>query len=310
MVINLDKLKVSYGDKTVLNNYSLQVEKGEVVGLLGPNGAGKTTLMNSILGIKKISEGKVEIFDKDVKKHEKEIKKDVGYVPQEIALIEELNVYDNVAFFTKLSGLRGKEAADKIKELLEFAELWDRRKALPKELSGGMQRRLNIACSIANHPKLLFMDEPAVGVDPQSRNKILDMVKTINKQGTVVVYSSHYMEEIEAVCNRVIIMDEGKIIADGSCDQIKDLIIKELAVRLELSEINETVIEEIEKLDGVSKVEEEENYLNVITEKGSNCLESIVKVVFENGISIYNISCDRSNLETAFLTLTGKKLRE
>lgn len=310
MVINIDNLKVVYGKNVILNDFSLKVEEGEVIGLLGPNGAGKTTLMNSILGIKKIQEGTVEIFDKDVKKFEKEVKKYIGYVPQDIALVEELSVYDNVALFTKLNGLRGKEAQDKIQEVLEFAELWDRRKAYPKQLSGGMQRRLNIACSIANNPKLLFMDEPAVGVDPQSRNKILSMVKQINQEGTTVIYSSHYMEEIEEVCNRVIIMDEGKIIADGSCEQIKDLVIKELAIHFELSEKSTKLLQEIEKIEGVCRIEDKEDGLNVIIKRESNCLETIMKVIFDNNIGIYNVSCDKSNLETAFLTLTGKKLRE
>lgn len=310
MVVEVNNLRSSYGKSVILDGYSLDVAEGEVIGLLGPNGAGKTTLISSILGIKQYQGGTIKLFGKDVKAHGDEVKKAIGFVPQDIALVEELNVYDNVAFFAKLNGLRGETQKKKVKEVLEFAELWDRKKDYPKQLSGGMQRRLNIACSIVNNPKLLFMDEPAVGVDPQSRNKILDMVKLLNANGTTVIYSSHYMEEIEEICNRVIIMDQGTIIADGTCEEIKEMVIKELNIHIELEEESQKLMDAIRKINGVSETEYKECTLNIKTQADIDNFEAIMKEVFQSNIKIYNVSCEKPNLETAFLALTGKKLRE
>ncbi|MCB2296235.1 ABC transporter ATP-binding protein [Clostridium tagluense] len=218
-VIGLNK---SYGKNQVVKNLSFEVKKGEILGFLGPNGAGKSTTISMISTLVDMDEGKVLFNDKDISNNEGEFKKSLGLVPQDIAVFSDLSAYNNVKFFCSLYGIKGQKLRDKSKQALEAVGLWERKNDYPDSFSGGMKRRLNIACSIVHSPKLLIMDEPTVGIDPQSRNNILEVIKNLQKQGTTIIYTSHYMEEVDAICSRIIILDKGEIIEQGNKDAIKE----------------------------------------------------------------------------------------
>lgn len=220
-ILEVNKLEKNYGERKAVNGISFTVKKGEILGFLGPNGAGKSTSINMISTVADYDGGSISFLEKDIKKNENYIKKQLGVVPQDIAVFSNLSAYDNVKFFCSLYGIRGKVLRKNVEEALNYVGLWERRKDFPTQFSGGMKRRLNIACAIAHKPKLLIMDEPTVGIDPQSRNNILETVKKLNSEGTTIIYTSHYMEEVESVCTRLIIMDEGNIIEEGLKDELK-----------------------------------------------------------------------------------------
>jgi ABC-2 type transport system ATP-binding protein len=220
-VLEIRNVKKSYGDKLVVDNVSFTVKEGDILGFLGPNGAGKSTTISIITSITSMDGGEILFRGKNTKKGEREFKSELGVVPQDLAFYEDLNAYDNVKFFCSLYHCKGKDLKDRTKKALEFVGLWDRRKEMPRKFSGGMKRRLNIACSIAHLPKILIMDEPTVGIDPQSRNHIMEAIKTLNKNGTTIIFVSHYMEEIDNLCNRVVIMDHGKILEDMGKEEIR-----------------------------------------------------------------------------------------
>lgn len=221
VILEIKNLTKSYGDKQVVQNLHLNVMEGEILGLIGPNGAGKSTTVKMIVDVETKDEGSILFNQVDTDKNKKGFKRLLGVVPQDLAIYEDLSAYDNVSFFCSLYGFRGKELRDRVKTALELAGLWERRKELPTKFSGGMKRRLNIACSVAHMPRLLIMDEPTVGIDPQSRNHIMEAIRNLNSQGTTVIYISHYMEEIEAVCNRIVIMDHGAAIEDMDKEELK-----------------------------------------------------------------------------------------
>lgn len=210
-----------YDGKCVVNHINYDVKVGEIVGFLGPNGAGKSTTIKMITGIEDFDEGAIIVQGRQQTQITKEFSQMLGVVPQDIAVYSDLSAYNNVKFFCTLYGYTGKELARRVEEALQFVGLWDRRKDRPEKFSGGMKRRLNIACSIAHSPKLLIMDEPTVGIDPQSRNYIMEAIKTLNQRGTTVIYVSHYMEEIENLCDHIIIMDHGKILEDMQKSELK-----------------------------------------------------------------------------------------
>ncbi len=218
-VRNLSKV---YGDKKVVDGLTFQVNKGEIVGFLGPNGAGKSTTIKMIIDVVTKDEGEIVYEGKNTVEERIGFKRSIGVVPQDIAVYEDINAYDNVKFFCSLYGYSGKELRKRVQEALEFVGLWEKRKELPSKYSGGMKRRLNIACSIAHSPKLLIMDEPTVGIDPQSRNHIMESIKLLNERGTTILYVSHYLEEIEALCSRITIMDHGQLIEDMDKEELKN----------------------------------------------------------------------------------------
>jgi len=220
-VLEIRNLKKSYVKKQVVDNISFAVKEGDILGFVGPNGAGKSTTISIITSITSMDDGEILFRGMNTKKNEKSFKRELGIVPQDLSFYEDLNAYDNVRFFCSLYHCKGKELKDKTKIALEYVGLWDRRKDMPRTFSGGMKRRLNIACSIAHLPKLLIMDEPTVGIDPQSRNHIMETIKTLNKNGTTIIFVSHYMEEIDSLCNRVVIMDHGKILEDINKEELK-----------------------------------------------------------------------------------------
>lgn len=206
-ILSIQNVTKKYGEKVIIENENFSVYKGDILGFIGPNGAGKSTSINIISTLVSPDNGSILFHGQDISSNRLNYKKSLGIVPQDLAIYEDLNAYDNVAFFCSLYGIRGMELKEKVKKALEFVGLWDRRKDLPSKFSGGMKRRLNIACAITHEPELLIMDEPTVGIDPQSRNKILEAVKELNRTGTTVIYTSHYMEEIEALCNRIVLLD-------------------------------------------------------------------------------------------------------
>lgn len=223
-VLRLEGLIKKYDNRAVVDSLSLDIRKGEIFGLLGPNGAGKSTTMNMICSLLKPTAGNISLFGMDIKKDAKKIKNKIGYIPQDLAIYDNLKAWENVELFTSLYGLKGNERKKAIDESLDFVGLLDRKNSFAKTFSGGMKRRLNMACALGHKPELLIFDEPTVGIDPQSRNFILEKIKKANENGTTVLYTSHYMEEVEAICTRVAIMDNGKIIACGTTDELKNLV--------------------------------------------------------------------------------------
>lgn len=310
MIVEIKNLVKRYKDFIAVDNLSLSIKEGEIFGLLGPNGAGKTTTINTILGLSKKDSGEVKIFGKSLDKNENDIKRNIGIVPQSISLFNDLKAYENVEFFGRLYGLRGNLLKERVEEALEFTGLLDRRKDYPTKYSGGMQRRLNIACAIVHKPKLIIMDEPTVGIDPQSRNHILDSVRKLNKSGSTVIYTSHYMEEIEELCTDITIMDHGKVIAKGTKDDLKSLVDVEEKIDVTLSSVNYTMVEQIKRISGVIDCMLNDRNLTVISQKGSKNLSRIIDSINNSNSEILGIEVDKPSLEGVFLTLTGRKLRD
>lgn len=224
-VLKTKDLTKKYDNRVVVDNLNLTIEEGEIFGLLGPNGAGKSTTMNMICGIVKPTLGDVEFRGKDFARHRKELIGKLGYIPQELAIHGNLKAWENAELFISLYGIKGAELKKRIDESLEYVGLLEKKNDYARTFSGGMKRRLNIACAIGHHPDLLIFDEPTVGIDPQSRNFILDKIRESNRNGATVIYTSHYMEEVEAICTRIAIMDNGKIIATGSSEELKKMVV-------------------------------------------------------------------------------------
>lgn len=224
IILKTTNLTKKYNNRTVVDNLNLEIRRGEVFGLLGPNGAGKSTAMNMICQIVRPTAGEISLLGKDPRKQKKEVIRKVGYIPQELAIHGNLKAWENVELFTSLYGIKGQNLKRAVEESLEYVGLSERKQDFAKNFSGGMKRRLNIACAIGHNPELLIFDEPTVGIDPQSRNFILDKIKESNKRGATVIYTSHYMEEVEAICTRIAIMDNGKMIACGTAEELKGLV--------------------------------------------------------------------------------------
>jgi len=238
------------------------------------------------------------------------VKKNIGIVPQELAIYEDLTAEENVAFFGKLYGLKGRILKERVAEALEFTGLADRSKQFPKKFSGGMKRRLNIACAIVHRPKLIIMDEPTVGIDPQSRNHILDSVQELHRQGATVIYTSHYMEEVEEICSRIAIMDQGRVIAQGSKGELKELVSSEDRIVVEVSNVSFTLVDQVKGISGVKECSITENTLTVLATKNSPIIGRIVDVITAAGTEVVSLNVERPTLESVFLTLTGKTLRD
>lgn len=281
MIVEVKKLVKRYKDFLAVDNINLSIEEGEIFGLLGPNGAGKSTTINTLIGMTKLDAGEIKIFGMDMKTHERDIKRQIGIVPQDIAVYEELTAYENLCFFGRLYGFKGQELKDKVGKALEFTGLTDKKDDYPKKFSGGMKRRLNIACAIVHSPKLIFMDEPTVGIDPQSRNHILRSIKKLNEMGATIVYTSHYMEEVEEICTKIVIMDHGRIIAKGTKEELKALVEVDEKIDMELSSVNYSITEKIKALQGVTDCNINGNKLTVVSKKQSKLLGRIIDIVTE-----------------------------
>lgn len=310
-IVKFDQVTKKFGDVTAVDKVSLEIQEGEIFGLLGPNGAGKSTAINMITGLLSIDKGSIGIYGKDVRKDKMTTRSYVGIVPQDIAIYEDLTSLENVKFFASLYGLRGKQLEEAALEALEFTGLSEKKNQMPKSFSGGMKRRLNIACAIAHKPKLIIMDEPTVGIDPQSRNHILQSVKKLNEMGSTIIYTSHYMEEVEEICTRIAIMDHGKVIALGTCSELENMINDRDVVVVTISEpaskVDENIIREI---PGVENVDIGENTVKITSAREVTNLDKIIQYFIENDLTIKSVESKTPDLETVFLSLTGRKLRD
>ncbi len=310
-ILRIEEVTKKFGDVIAVDNVTLSLDEGEIFGLLGPNGAGKSTAINMVTGLLSMDKGKIYLMDMDIKKNSMETKKNTGIVPQDIAIYEDLTSLENVKFFASLYGLKGSQLNAAAEEALEFTGLSDKARTYPKQFSGGMKRRLNIACAIAHKPKLIIMDEPTVGIDPQSRNHILQSVKKLNEMGCTIIYTSHYMEEVEEICTRIAIMDHGKVIAQGTGDELKALItdtnVVWITVADHVSRVNEDRLKEI---SGVLNIEIEESTVKIGSAREVNNLDKIILYFTSNGIAIKSVESKTPDLETVFLSLTGRRLRD
>lgn len=306
-VLNLTK---EYKAVKAVDDLSFEVHEGEILGLLGPNGSGKSTTINCILSLLNFSSGSIKIFGCDMKPDAYELKRRIGVVFQDVAVFEELTVYENIDYFC---GLYIKDKATRkqyIEEAISLVGLEEYKKFRPKQLSGGLLRRLNIACGIAHKPDLIFLDEPTVAVDPQSRNNILDGIKTLRDRGATIVYTTHYMEEVEIICDRVIILDKGNVLASGTCDELKELAKIEEKVTVEAKNLKEQYIEEIKSLENVDGVSYDGSVLVVTYRKGINNLVTLIEFLKKETIGYSKIYSERPTLNDVFLELTGKELRD
>jgi len=310
MVIKVKNLVKRYGDLVALDHLSLEIKEGEVFGLLGPNGSGKTTAINCILSLLKYDKGEIEIFDKPMSPDAYDIKRNIGIVMQNVAVFNELTVYENIDYFCGLYITGKAEKAKLVEEAIDFVGLNDYKKFYPKKLSGGLLRRLNIACGIAHKPKLIIMDEPTVAVDPQSRNKILEGIERLNKQGATIVYTSHYMEEVEQICTRIVIMDNGKIVASGTKEELKAMITLGEKITVETFAIKPEHLTALKKLPNIASVEYSEHLLVIKSNKGKNNLETVLDFLRANEIEFGRIYSELPTLNDVFLEITGKQLRD
>ena len=310
MIIEVRNLVKRYKDVIALDHFNMQVEEGEILGLLGPNGSGKTTAINCMLSLLSFDKGEIKIFDKEMTPDAYDSKKDIGIIPQNVAVFHELNVQDNVDYFCGLY-IRDKAKRKKlVDEAIAFVALDEYRKFKPRKLSGGLLRRLNIACGIAHKPKLIFMDEPTVAVDPQSRNAILEGIRRLNNEGATIVYTSHYMEEVEELCNRIIIMDKGKMIASGSKEELKANIMLKEKVEVEQVTISLRQIEEIKGIANVYDVSYHSHTLQVKFMEGKRNMLNLMDYFAQEDISYGKVYSQTPTLNDVFLEITGKQLRD
>ncbi len=309
-IIKVENLTKEYKTLKAVDDLSFVVKEGEILGLLGPNGSGKSTTINCLLSLLNFKEGKIEFFDKPMSPDAYDIKRQIGVVFQDVAVFDELTVYENIEYFCGLYIKDAKTRRECVEDAIKLVGLNDFRKFYPKQLSGGLLRRLNIACGIAHKPKIIFLDEPTVAVDPQSRNNILDGIKSLRENGATIVYTTHYMEEVEILCDRVIILDKGKIIASGTTDELKGLATIEEKVTVEGIEVNKKVCEEIKKFKTVDTVSFEDEVLYITYKKGKNNLNDLLDYLRKNDIKYDKIFSERPTLNDVFLELTGKELRD
>ena len=310
MVIDVKNLVKRYDDLVALDHLNLQVDEGEIFGLLGPNGSGKSTAINCILSLLKYDKGQIKVYDKLMKANSYDLKKNIGVVMQNIAVFDELTVYENIDYFCGLYILDKKRRKELVEEAIEFVGLDDYKKFYPKKLSGGLLRRLNIACGIAHKPKLIILDEPTVAVDPQSRNNILEGIVKLNKAGATIVYTSHYMEEVEQICTKIAIMDKGRVIASGTSEELKNMINCGETIMMEIFNLNDEILAEVKKLPHVIFAEYKDNRLVVKSSKGKNNLVALMDYLKTKNLYIGKIYSEPPTLNDVFLEITGKELRD
>lgn len=310
MVVNVEGLVKRYDKLVALDYLDLKVEEGEIFGLLGPNGSGKTTAINCILSLLKYDKGSIQIFGKPMGPNAYDIKKDIGIIMQNVAVFNELTVYDNISYFCSLYIKDKSEVKRLTEEAIEFVSLEDYKNFYPKKLSGGLLRRLNIACGIVHKPKLIILDEPTVAVDPQSRNKILEGIKKLNEDGATIIYTSHYMEEVEQICSRIAIIDKGRVIAQGTKDELKAMISIGERISMEVFHISDQQIEEIKELPGIYSTDYRDNMLEIKSGRGKNNLVSILEHMARRNIGFGRVVTELPTLNDVFLEITGKELRD
>ena len=309
-IIEVKGLTKEYKELKAVDDLSFDVYEKEILGLLGPNGSGKSTTINSILSLLEYSSGSIKIFGKEMTPSAYDIKRDIGVIFQEVAVFEELTVYDNIDYFCGLYIRDKKKRREYVEEAIEVVGIGDYKKFYPKQLSGGLLRRLNIACGIAHKPKLIFLDEPTVAVDPQSRNHILEGIKKLRENGATILYTTHYMEEVEQICDRIIIIDKGKIIAEGSSDSLKRLANIEEKISAEIHSLPEKAVEDAKKLKYATDAVYDGTTLSVSYSEGRDNLTRMVDFLRNNNYHYKKLYSERPTLNDVFLELTGKELRD
>jgi ABC-2 type transport system ATP-binding protein len=310
MIVNVKNLVKRYGDLIALDHFNLQVEQGEVFGLLGPNGSGKTTAINCILSLLKYDKGTIDVFGRPMQPDCYDAKMNIGVVMQNVAVFKELTVYENIDYFCGLYVKDRKKRAVLVEEAIGFVGLDDFRKFYPKKLSGGLLRRLNIACGIAHKPKLIILDEPTVAVDPQSRNKILEGIQELNRAGATVIYTSHYMEEVEQICTRIAIMDKGKVIAMGTNAELKGMVNSGEKITAELLHADKGLLEGIRQLPYISSAEMNGNLLVMKSAHGRYNMAAVLDHLKAKNVAYGKLYCELPTLNDVFLEITGKELRD
>lgn len=310
MIVKVENLVKRYKELIALDHFNMEVREGEILGLLGPNGSGKTTAINCILSLLSFDKGYIEILGKTMKYDSYDIKREIGIVPQEVSIFENLRVRENIDYFCGLY-IDDRDMRKKyVDEAIEFVGLKDYEKFFPKKLSGGLKRRLNIACGIAHKPKLIFLDEPTVAVDAQSRNFILEGIKRLNREGSTIIYTTHYLEEAEMLCDRIIIMDKGKSLVTGTIEELKNMISAREKIIVDFEDIS---IESIEKLDSIAhvlSVEKSNTEYIIKFENGKNNLSKLLDFIKEENLIYTKLYSQNPSLNDVFLELTGKELRE
>ena len=299
-VIEIKNLIKQYKELKAIDDLSFDVYKGEILGLLGPNGSGKSTTINCILSLLKYNKGSIKIFGKEMKPNSYDIKSKIGVVFQDVSVFDELTVYENIDYFCGLY-IKDKNTRKKyVEDAIDLVGLADFKKFYPKKLSGGLLRRLNIACGIVHKPTLIFLDEPTVAVDPQSRNNILDGIKKLRDDGATIVYTTHYMEEVEILCDRVIILDKGTVLASGTTDELKDLARIEEKVTVEVNNLDEKYINDIKSRDNIDEVSYNGNILLVTYIEGKNNLVNMMEYLKRENIKYNKIYSERPSLNDVF----------
>ena len=309
-IIEVKNLTKEYKNLKAIDNLSFELKEGEILGLLGPNGSGKSTTINCILSLLNFQNGSIKIFGREMKPDSYETKAKIGVIFQEVAVFQELTVYDNIDYFCGLYIKDKNTRKQYIEDDINLVGINEFKKFYPKQLSGGLLRRLNIACGIAHKPELIFLDEPTVAVDPQSRNNILEGIKKLRDNGATICYTTHYMEEVEMLCDRIIILDKGKILAQGTSDELKKKAKIEEKITVEMNNINSKQLEEIKQFENVENALLNMNTLIVTYKKGKNNLGKLIDYLKDNKVTYNKIFSERPTLNDVFLELTGKELRD
>ena len=309
-VVKIENLVKRYKELIALDHFNLEIQKGEIFGLLGPNGSGKTTTINCLLSLLKYDKGSIEIFGQQMTPDNYDIKRRIGIVMQNVAVFEELNVYENIDYFCGLYIKDKTLRRQYVEEAIEFAGLGEFVKFRPKKLSGGLLRRLNIACGIAHKPELIILDEPTVAVDPQSRNRILEAIVELNKKGATIIYTSHYMEEVEQICTRIAIMDKGKNIALGTSDELKSMIRNSETIKIHIPALEDSMLEEIRKFEHLYQAEYTDGLLTLSYDGGKHNLIRILDYLKSKDVSFGKVTSEQPTLNDVFLAITGKALRD
>ncbi len=309
-IIEVKGLTKKYEDLVAVDNLDLDLYKGEILGLLGPNGSGKSTTIACILSLLSKESGSIKIFGKEMSPDSYDIKSKIGVVFQDVGVYEELSVYENIDYFCGLY-IRDKEKRKAyIKETVDLVGLGDFLKFKPKKLSGGLLRRLNIACGIAHKPELIIFDEPTVAVDPQSRNNILEGIKKLNKDGASIIYTSHYMDEVESLCDYIVILDKGKVIAEGDSDSLKDMIDLEEKISFESDDISDMAIKKIKSIDSLIDISVSGRLIELSFSRSNNNITKLIDIFDAYSVDYDHLSSSRPSLNDVFLEITGKELRD
>lgn len=309
-VVKIENLVKRYNDLVAIDHFNLEIKEGEIFGLLGPNGSGKTTTINCILSLLTFDKGTINVFGQTMRPDSYELKRQIGIVMQNVAVFDTLTVYENIDYFCGLYIKDKKLRKQYVEDAIAFVELDQFRKFYPKKLSGGLLRRLNIACGIAHKPKLIILDEPTVAVDPQSRNKILEGIVELNRQGATIIYTSHYMEEVEQICTRIAIMDSGKNIAVGTADELKQMIKKSEKITIEMTSISEEDRQNLLGLSHIYAVDFANGQLNIQCSGGKHNLIHVLNYLQEKELSFGRVYSELPTLNDVFLEVTGKELRD